>query len=196
MDPTGDRHYRNPNTRLIEVGAFTANMITTDANGNAPPPLTPNGNGVFGQGSTSGLQAGPFYPGEYTVQFHVEPPNDGDGYLCLATITWKIKGMPLKRVITVGPGIAITGVAEAVDVKLQDMSFLAGGIGGARPTGQTYTVTITVSKGSRPTTMLPPVLWRGRGIDVFAIPPLSAHEFLVPEDSGVISYLLGTVDDT
>ena len=91
---------------------------------------------VLGRAFTTAMQANRLAPssnpiasaqcnleaGENTVQFSVEPPVDGFGSATLALLQWKVGGMPLRRVCSVYSGAAISGVAEALDIQIQDVS--------------------------------------------------------------------------
>jgi len=79
-----------------------------------------------------------------------------EGVRCLAIISWSVEGATVKRVIDVGNGVSISMVAQAVSVQLQDVTYSIAG-----NTGIQYSVTGTVSQGTRPATALPPVLYSG-----------------------------------
>ncbi len=101
--------------------------------------------------------------GNYTIQFNVIDPNSasnltpGDVVRARATISWKVNGNPVIRVVDIGEGVTVTGVAEAVDVQIQDVSFTSAGtpiIGRGLP----YTITVTCAPGTRPAVQQPPTV--------------------------------------
>jgi hypothetical protein len=121
-------------------------------------------------------------PGTYTLQFsviNIKPspnlqipiPPTVD-----AIVTWKVEGQQQRRVVSVVSGASISGVCQAVDVKLIDSS--------ANDPPYEYQVQVTLSKGLRANTQQPPQLSRG-GIET--VPAAGLFQFPVPQDSGVIS---------
>ena len=124
-------------------------------------------------------------PGTYTLQFGfvgVDPDPD-TGKINLPTtraiITWKVDGQQQRRVISIVPGSAISGVCNGVDVKIEDVP-----IEGRSTNGMRYSVQTTLSRGTRGNTQQPPTL-----VDSItqSIATLSIEPFDVPEDAGVIS---------
>ena len=100
-------------------------------------------------------------PGTYTLQFsviNIQPsPNLHIAIppIVHAIVTWKIEGQQQRRVVSVVSGASISGVCQAVDVKVQD-------INNAEDDGYGYQVQVTLSKGLRANTQQPPALSRGR----------------------------------
>lgn len=123
-------------------------------------------------------------PGTYTLQFSVINIQPSPNLQIMippvvhALITWKIEGQQQRRQISVVSGASISGVCEAVDVKLQD-------INNQEDEGYGYQVQVTLSKGLRANTQQPPQLSRGR---LILVPPSTSAIFPVPDDSGVISF--------
>jgi len=125
-------------------------------------------------------------PGTYTIQFSIINIQPSPNLhiiippIVQAIVTWKIEGQQQRRVISVVSGATITGVCEAVDVKILD-------INNQEDVGYEYQVQVTLSRGQRANTQQPPQLSRGRFVLVEAE---SAVDFPVPEDSGVISVFI------
>jgi hypothetical protein len=125
----------------------------------------------------------------------VKPVPSSSGVRCIAICTFKVFGVPIRRVLDLGSGTSISQVAASVDVAVQDMTYTVGG-----PGGVTYSVSATIAEGTRPATALPPVLWQppfptpgsfliaGGGGGSVGIP--------VPEDAGITSIEVTAVDDT
>ncbi|VVB55237.1 Uncharacterised protein [uncultured archaeon] len=79
--------------------------------------------GSFAGDKVPSLQIDDLVPGEYTLEFQVvEPPVDPEDFALYAYISWKVDGQQIERIINVFSGAVISGVAGAVDVKLQDQS--------------------------------------------------------------------------
>lgn len=125
-------------------------------------------------------------PGLYTVQFEVLPPDDGNGFSAYAIVNWKVDGQPITRKLSVFSGASISGVAEAVDIKIVDYSDTASGALSAAP----YKVGASLSRGQRADIMQPPSLTTNpRAIPVGA--GLSTT-FVVPQGAGVTSVMVLT----
>ena len=94
-------------------------------------------------------------PGNYTLQFGLEDPNNPSVASAItqprAEIYWVVGGNQVRRVVDVNNGISISGVAEGVSVSIYDDSVI-GGPGTRDP----YTVNMQVAKGSRPSVQQPP----------------------------------------
>lgn len=90
---------------------------------------TTNALGSFVGDRPMALQQNNLDPGEYTLQFQViEPPIDKLGFAVYAYVSWKVAGQQITRIISVFNGSAISGVADSVDVFLQDQSGRGGSI--------------------------------------------------------------------
>ena len=74
---------------------------------------------------------------------------------CIAILQFALEGVTVRRVIDVGSGTSISQVAQGINVFLQDLTWTVGG-----PAGALYSVSAVISKGTRPATTLPPVLWQ------------------------------------
>lgn len=126
--------------------------------------------------------------GNYTLQFNVIDPNNannlvgGDLVQAKAIITWKVNGNPVTRIVDCGDGVSVTGVAESVDVAIQDVSSPGNIITRALP----YTVTVTCAPGTRAAVQQPPINSLGRA----SIAPGASQTFDVPQNSGVISAMV------
>jgi len=117
----------------------------------------------------------------YTVQFSVTPPPAIGGVIPIpttrATVMWNINGNFNTRVVDVGNGVSLTGVANAVKVIVQDLSPNPGG-------NPAYTVDVTVARGPRVQADFPPTLFGGR---VVGVAPGAAFVITVPVNAGVVS---------
>ncbi len=150
-------------TRTRNIGAFDSDL---------PP----------GTGITS-LQVNDLDPGEYTLQFQALPPGDGNGFNAYAIVNWKIGGQQIVRKLNVFSGAAISGVAEAVDVKIVDYS----GVGVLVADAIEYKVAAALSRGTRATTMQPATL-STQPTEVGIIGG-ATETFQIPQDAGVISMM-------
>lgn len=123
----------------------------------------------------------------YTVQFGIippqrqgTPPTDFQPVLdVIADLTWSVKGNFVTRRVSVGNGMSISGVAEAVKVDVKDIT--------ASPLslGFDYIASIQVSPGTRPSQGQPPTLKATPF--VFAIPAGSSQTIAIPTEAGAIS---------
>jgi hypothetical protein len=171
------------------IGAQLTDMSRTLIQGSAGGQLpigTPN----------RGLMQTDLEPGEYTIQFSVIPPSDNRGFAAYAIVNWKVGGHQLRRVVSVASGAVISGVADAVDVQIVDVS--DGPVYAALPSGnpdpkQLYQVASTLSRGSRPSLNQPGVLLTSRS--ALQVAPVGGLQiWSVPQDCGVISaYISGPV---
>lgn len=164
------------------IGAQLTDMSRTLVTGLAGAPLpvgTPN----------RGLMQTDLDPGEYTIQFSVIPPSDNHGFAAYAIVNWKVAGHQLRRVVSVASGAVISGVADAVDVQIVDVS--DGPVYAPLPSGnpdprQLYQVASTLSRGSRPSLNQPGVLLTSRS--ALQVAPVGGLQiWSVPQDCGVIS---------
>lgn len=162
------------------------------------PPPSKKGWSQFGQvqaGDTNntsqvGCQATFDEAGAYTLSFSIVPPIVAgivQNVRADALISWSVAGNTVNRRITIGNGASISGVAEAVSVKIIDTSDPAFFGGSALM----YTVGVTIAPGTRaaynqPPTLLPSpsVVGNGAQIQVFT----GAVSLLtVPQNAGIIS---------
>lgn len=125
--------------------------------------------------------------GYYTVQFGILPPNDlvnnnfDNRFDAIATIEWSVEGQTIRRVVSVGNGVSVSGPGQAVRVVVNDVTPLAAPPDGLLP----YVVTVQVTPGQRPSLERPPTLIGIRSQHLMA--PLGTFSLLVPANSGVIS---------
>jgi hypothetical protein len=99
----------------------------------------------------------------------------------VAEITWSVAGNRVTRRMTPNSGGSISGRAEAVEVKLIDVT-------DAFNAGQEYDASILVSPGVRASTANPPTL-----IDPFdgvIVAPASTQSVPIPQGVGVVSALV------
>ncbi len=92
----------------------------------------------------------------FTVQFGLNPPPSGVFY-AFADVTWTTEGNSVKRRISVGNGVVISGTAMKVDVKVTDGTdpLLLATLG---LSPEAYYVDVLVTRGARPSTQQPPRL--------------------------------------
>lgn len=98
-------------------------------------------------------------PGIYTVTFALDPLQanlNAAGIRAQALIKWSVAGNTITRLVNVGDGVSVSGLAEAVSVVVQDVTCLQGTI--SAQAGFNYSVGIMVAKGTRPYGSLPPTL--------------------------------------
>lgn len=164
---------------------------------------------VTGQGTVPVSMQTELDPDNYTVQIQTTQPggipvgpglNVGGGAQTEAVVTWSVAGTPVTRRIT-APG-SITGVGEGVRVQIFDVTNTTAYLFNA---GQKYPVSASVSRGTRGTTMTPPVLIPGpnnptvansidRGPGMYAIPNNDILTIPIPQGVGVISVMVNCVD--
>lgn len=116
----------------------------------------------------------------YTVQFGVIVPLDPlfSGFDAVAEITWIVEGQLVRRRVSVGNGVSVSGPGQAVKVVVSDVSIPA-------IAGFEYTVSVQVTPGTRPSVSRPPTL---RGFSVQqALLGGGTLDLAVPENAGVIS---------
>lgn len=132
----------------------------------------------------------------YTVRFGVSAPPSGI-FACTATIQWVVEGNIITRQVSVANGIAISGTGQSVDVKLLDVtSEVVGGV-----EGEDYSVSIQVSRGTRPIETAPPILQAELsaaelftppgppigGVGAILMPPGTLIAYDVPATAGVVA---------
>lgn len=161
------------------IAAQIADMLRTPASGSTsglPAPAS----------QQPSLQKDNLEPGEYTIQFQAFPPADGLGFAAYAIINWKIAGQQITRKVSVANGISISGIAEAVDVTLFDVSQVL--TVHYPPTALPYKIGVSLSKGTRPNIQQPASLVTNlSAIPVAAGAPVF---FTVPDNAGVVSALV------
>lgn len=113
----------------------------------------------------------------YTVQFEIGS-RAGSFIRAEAEVTWCVAGNRVIRRISPQSSVGITGVAEAVQVAVYDVSPVGA------PAGD-YPVSITVAPGKRAGSVTPPTLYDPLG--VFSVAPGDAHSINVPQLVGVCS---------
>lgn len=128
----------------------------------------------------------------FTVQFGtILPANTRSNPI--AKITWSVNGVQIRRRISVIDGASVSGVGSMPSVKIYDG--LTAAMGGTPDIS--YPMTVTVSKGSRPSQNQPPTLKPEffrinftpyvEYFDEVALPAGSAIVFPVPTEAGIIS---------
>ncbi len=137
-------------------------------------------------------------PSNYTVQFSLTPDPLAAYTLpieCQADIIWKVDGQSIKRTVTVGQGVSVTGTADAVTVIVTDSTDVSGGV-------FNYEVGIQISKGSRASVQQPPTLvpdgqdnLTGTSVPnnfpgFFSVAPGQLILIPVPQDAGIISVFI------
>jgi hypothetical protein len=126
--------------------------------------------------------------GQYVVQFQVIPPVPGPGaafgligeYQATAEIVWKVAGQQVRRVVSVANGVSVQGCCDGVEVHMTDTTVITG----SSTAGRAYSITATVSSGTRATTEQPVTLFGGF-IPALATGASAAQN--IPPNSGVIS---------
>lgn len=97
--------------------------------------------------------------GPFTVQFALSftpfSSLNNQPIRCEALVSWKTAGNTITRRITVGNGASISGVAEAIEVRVMDTSAVVIAPPGAL---QTYSIEISVGPGTRAGDTTPPQL--------------------------------------
>jgi hypothetical protein len=94
----------------------------------------------------------------YTVRFGVSSPNIGTeegqyaNFDAVAIIISMVEGVQIQRIVTIAQGVAISGTAQAVDVKIQDIT------SDSDIFGLPYTVFVQVVPGIRSGYAQPPTL--------------------------------------
>lgn len=122
-------------------------------------------------------------PGNYTVQFGiVKGPNPagttGGAFACKADIYWSVEGQTVKRTVSVGNGVSVSGIGQGVKIRIYDASNAVFG-----PGNYEYIVSAQVVKGTRPNVGKPPTIWT----PVTTIAAGGGIAYQIPADAGVIS---------
>lgn len=144
---------------------------------------------VQGAGQPVTLQAAFPIADVYTVQFAVTPPDSGV-FRAVATIIWTVEGNQILRQVDIGNGVSISAPSQSVRVMVNDRTIdqLSGHI------GETYAVTVSVTRGVRPASDRPPTL-ASDGAIVPAAPAIvpiallagQTATYIVPQGAGVVS---------
>ena len=124
--------------------------------------------------------------GPHTVQFDLTPPTRdiliGGVFIVEAIVDWKVGGNTISRRITPMDGMCITGNAEGVRVRVYDRTtdvVLAG-------SNEPYQVGMTVTKGARATSSMPPVWIPNPAVTLVA----GSTDVTVPDDIGANSVMV------
>lgn len=135
----------------------------------------------------------------YLIEIGANPPLGGA--MTEAIITWTVAGNQVSRRVTVGSGVSIAGAGEAVRVQVVDTTDVVHYLFGP---GVPYPVTISVARGVRATTMVPPTLVPGatgfaandRGPGYYFVPPGTVLTIPIPAGVGVVSAFVTALDVT
>jgi len=121
--------------------------------------------------------------GYYTVQFGIVPPQEPSAFVfpfsAEAIISWSVEGNTIRRRVSVGNGVSISGGGQAVKVVVADRTRFPD----VNP--HTYLASVSVTKGTRPSVNQPatleslPQVTSVLAAGVLVIP--------VPQDAGAIS---------
>jgi hypothetical protein len=140
------------------------------------------------------------FAGMFTLQFYVDPPKDpinpayNGFYQAFAEITWSVEGNFVKRLVSIGDGVSISGCGQAVDVQVFDVTIPLGITPPNVSTpGLQYRIGMQVTRGTRPSQNQPPVFVNTLPV---TIPGTSNHAFQVPQGAGVISAKVSVYDQT
>lgn len=177
-----DQHHHHGNPAgYVEGGPHYPGMPRLDNRKCTAAFLTPM---IVGGGVGVGMNQSDLIPEAYTLQFSfvgVENDNAGNPFIptAQAIVTWKIDGQQQRRVISIVSGASISGVCNAIDVRIVDIPN-----GGDNTAGKKYSVQSTLSRGLRANTQQPPTLTdqllQGIGTG-------SSATWNVPQDAGVTS---------
>jgi hypothetical protein len=109
----------------------------------------------------------------------------------VATVTWSLGGNRLTRLVSVYDGASISGIAEAVDVRVADQTYPSPG-----DFQQQYFVTVLAAKGLRASTFQPPTyttytIDSTTGLTLLGSMQVSTtdiHKIVaIPQNAGIIS---------
>jgi hypothetical protein len=93
--------------------------------------------------------------GNYTLQFDIDAPQVSGGAQAEAIVTWSVAGNDVTRRLSISNSASITGTAEAVKIRVVDVTFTNPG----NAPGTEYKIAIQVAKGTRGDSQIPPVLF-------------------------------------
>ncbi len=124
--------------------------------------------------------------GAYTIAFGIEEPEAVGGIFRIteAEIAWSVAGNTVRRRVTAGNGVSVTGNGEGVSVKLKDYSINTG-VGTTRP----YVVHASVAPGVRPAKNQPPILTTRTPEPILLVGGATSI-VQIPPDAGVISAMI------
>ncbi len=161
-------------------------------------------NGAQGSGEMLSMQANfatsVLGPGDWTLEFNLLQGRQADTvYAAEAEITWSVAGNFVRRVIDVKSGATISGVAEAVSVKVKDRGQYLGPLipwpgppvpfdpaTMIRPEMLAYVASVQATKGTRAGWEQPPVL---SGPVLASIAGGGASPIIpIPQNCGVVAY--------
>lgn len=123
----------------------------------------------------------------YTVQLAViqTPDITAPGYIGLGTyaaeadIEWSVEGSTVRRTVSLGNGVSISGTGQAVKVTLRDVSDPAIGV-------SPYIVQVQIAPGTRPAKSQPPTLQGFIVTQILGVAP-AFIDLPIPPNAGVIS---------
>jgi hypothetical protein len=133
-------------------------------------------------------------PNVYTLQFGLLQTGDRTSIsvpCAEAIVNWSVKGQQQRRIITIASGVAISGVCDAVSVKIRDVSVTTEGADAIA-----YAVQTTLTKGVRPSTGQPPSLTTGPNQIVAGGVSPPGKLFVVPVNAGVMSFFVLACGDS
>jgi hypothetical protein len=146
----------------------------------------------------------------YTVQFSIIPssqfPPQRAGHLiaptiCYAIVKWSVAGQDIQRVISVSNGASLVGVGEGCTIQVYDATNLTGSV--SPDPVPTYTVTATVSPGTRgsqvnPPLFIPSTLDKFTGVDCAgALGATPSHATIpIPQNIGATSVQVTILEDS
>jgi hypothetical protein len=140
------------------------------------------------------------FAGMFTLQFYVDPPKDpinpayNGFYQAFAEITWSVEGNFVKRLVSIGDGVSISGCGQAVDVQVFDVTIPLGTIPPNVSTpGLQYRIGMQVTRGTRPSQNQPPTFVNTLPQTILAG---GNFAFQVPQGAGIISVKTSVYDIT
>jgi hypothetical protein len=124
--------------------------------------------------------------GNYTVQFDVQLNNGvvllSDPVQLRAEISWFVEGNSVQRIVDVGNGVSVSGMAQKITVKVYNDSTIV--LGGS--VTELAVVSILVVEGIRPAVEKPPTYLLNRA----TIAPNASTTITLPADVGATSVLV------
>jgi hypothetical protein len=135
--------------------------------------------------------------GNYTVQFNITDSNKWmgiDSFNARADITWTINGNSVTRTVDCANGISVSGIAQAVAVRVYDNSVLV-----TDQEWHPYQVTIVAAPGVRPDLQQPVILTHKpvghtQFIQILQQTGITLwYRFEMPIDAGIISVFTSVV---